>query len=415
MLEVRDNTELDSISLDEKIKTLENELELIYLEKARGAQVRAREKWVEQGEKNTSFFLGLEKKRQVKKAITKLKSSTGEIISDQAEILTLEKQYYKNLFTSNNANSIESKLYIQNTDLENKLNDTDSDVCEGKITLEECELAVARMKSNKSPGLDGITTEFYQKFWPDLKNILVNVYNNSFDCGILPFSQRQSVLSLIFKKGDPLQLSNYRPISLLNNDLKILSHCLAQRLKKVLYKIINSDQNGFIKNRYIGFNLRQIQDVIDYCNQYSIEGAIVFIDFSKAFDSLEWDFMNHTLDHFGFKQNFINWVKTMYNDIYCSVTNNGWLSERFKCTKGIRQGCPLSALLFVLSVEIMAIRLRKDKNIKGIQVKIDMKTHSLKISQLADDTTLFLGEQTGNNKCTKFDRNIWKFLRIKIK
>jgi hypothetical protein len=88
-----------------------------------------------------------------------------------------------------------------------------------------------------------------------------------------------------------LKLDNYRPISLLNVDLKLFSYTLAQRLKKILPKFINEDQTGYIKNRFIGFNLRQIQDIIDYSNIYKIEGAIIFLDFSKAFDSLEWDFM----------------------------------------------------------------------------------------------------------------------------
>jgi hypothetical protein len=80
----------------------------------------------------------------------------------------------------------------------------------------------------------------------------------------LTYSQRSSVLALLFKKGDPLLLDNFRPISLINVDLKILSHVLAQRLKKILSKFINEDQTGYIKNRFIGFNLRQIQDIIDY-------------------------------------------------------------------------------------------------------------------------------------------------------
>jgi hypothetical protein len=82
----------------------------------------------------------------------------------------------------------------------------------------------------------------------------------------LTYSQRSSVLALLFKKGDPLLLDNFRPISLLNVDLKILSHVLDQRLKKILSKLINEDQTGYIKNRFIGFNLRQIQDIIDYAD-----------------------------------------------------------------------------------------------------------------------------------------------------
>jgi hypothetical protein len=175
----------------------------------------------------------------------------------------------------------------------------------------------------------------------------------------------------------------------LNVDLKLIAHDLAERLKKVLPKIINVDQTGYAKHRFIGFNIRQIQDIIDYADIYKIEGAIIFVDFTKAFDSLEWNFMLNTLKHFGFNESFINWVKTLYTDIQTCVMNNGWVSEMFKNTRGIRQGYPLSALLFVLSVEIMASRLRNNKDIKGFQIKIDETTHSIKISQLADDTTLF--------------------------
>ena len=120
---------------------------------------------------------------------------------------------------------------------------------------------------------------------------------------------------------------------------------------------------------------------------YQIEGAIIFVDFTKAFDSLEWKFLLNT-KHFRFNESFINWVKTSYTDIQTCLMNNGWVSEMFKYTRGIREGSPLSALLCVLSVEIMASRLRNNKDNKAFQIKIDEKTHRIKIS-LADDTTLF--------------------------
>jgi hypothetical protein len=102
-------------------------------------------------------------------------------------------------------------------------------------------------------------------------------------------------------------------------------------------------------------------------------------------------------------------VETLYNNIQTCVINNGWISEIFKNTRGNRQGFPLSALLFVISVEIMALRLRENKNINGIKVKNDDKAHIIKISQLADDTTLFVSSKTdialamneGNNKITE--------------
>jgi hypothetical protein len=103
-----------------------------------------------------------------------------------------------------------------------------------------------------------------------LKYFLIKTYNKGYNENLLTYSQRSSVLALLFKKGDPLLLDNFRPISLLNVDLKILFHVLAQRLKKILSKLINEDQTGYIKNRFIGFNLRQIQDIIDYADIYKI-------------------------------------------------------------------------------------------------------------------------------------------------
>jgi hypothetical protein len=137
------------------------------------------------------------------------------------------------------------------------------------------------MKLNKSPGLDGLSVEFYRTFWDKLKYFLIKAYNKSYNENLLTYSQRSSLLALLFKKRDPLLVDNLRPISLLNEDLKILSHVVAQRLKKILSKLINEDQTGYIKNRFIGFNLRQIQDIIDYADIYKIEGSLVVIDVKK--------------------------------------------------------------------------------------------------------------------------------------
>jgi hypothetical protein len=98
-----------------------------------------------------------------------------------------------------------------------------------------------------------------------------------------------------------------------------------------------------------------------------------FVDFIKAFDTLEWDFMLNTLKHFGFNDSFIRWVQTLYSDIQTCVSNNGWVSEIFNNPRGIRQRFPLSALLFILSVQSMSFRRRSNNNIKGIAIKIDEK------------------------------------------
>jgi hypothetical protein len=200
------------------------------------------------------------------------------------------------------------------------------------------------------------------------------------------------VLSLIFKKGDRELLKNWRPISLLNCDYKIAAFGLANRLHKVLPKIINVDQTGYVKNRFIGCNVRLIEDVIDYVNNENGTGALIFCDFEKAFDTLEINFLLKTLTKFGFGTSFTNWIKNMYSSIQAQVKNNNWVSECFSQSRGIRQGCPLSALLFIIATEIMATVIRKCNKVKGICLPGKKKTE-VKISQLADDTTLFVRDE----------------------
>ena len=215
----------------QKINQIENQLEKHYEYKAKGAQLRSKQDWVEKGEKNTAYFLGLEKNKQTKKTIIKLKDDQGNIVTDQSKILQIEKDFYEKLYSKENENIAQSWEYINSTEVKNKLSKHESQTCDGYVTIEELTLAVNNLKPNKSPGKDGITTNFYKKFWQSLGPILVNIFNTSYDRQKLPFSQRQSILNLIYKKNDPLDLSNYRPISLLNSDYKILSYTLAQRIK----------------------------------------------------------------------------------------------------------------------------------------------------------------------------------------
>ena len=380
----------DINSLKEEINIIEEKLGKLYDSKTKGAQIRSRIKWVEEGEKNTKFFLGLEKARQTRKTITALRDKEGVIHTHPTEILNIEKEFYEEIYKSSNPDKNSIKDYVMNTECDHVLTDKESDSMEGLLSTQECTDSLFKMKLNKAPGIDGLSVEFYRTFWEHLKEFAVKTFNLSFDKGELTNSQKLGVISLLHKKNDPLSLDNYRPITLLNVDTKLVAYSLAQRIIKVLPQIIHGDQNGYVKNRYIGYNIRQIQDVIDYADKFNIEGALLFLDFSKAFDSLEWDFMFFALQKFGFKNSMMRWIKLLYTDIKSSVLNNGWISKPMSIYRGIRQGCPCSAIIFVIAVEILACKIRQDHNLKGFEIKIDGKTHTLKISQLADDTTLFL-------------------------
>lgn len=190
-----------------KITQLEKNIENHYMYKARGAQIRSRQEWVEKGEKNSAYFFGLEKSNQTKKTIIKLKNQGGKIVTDENEILETERIFYQNLYSIDKNNIYDPTDYIKTTELRYKLSDEESKSCDGYITLEELTKAVNNLKINKSPGLDGISTNFYKTFWKYLGPLLVNVFNDSYDKKCLPFTQRQSVLSLIYKKKRPARFS----------------------------------------------------------------------------------------------------------------------------------------------------------------------------------------------------------------
>ena len=247
------NTVLSSEQTLER-RLLKQHLDEQYENKSRGYQVRSRSKWIEQGEKSKSSFLGLEKARQASNCIKCLKDETGTTHHSDDAILNVARSVYEKLYQSNASTSDDIDTYFKFLTTENLLSDEDSLHCEGLVSLNECTIVVKKMKGNKSPGLDGITIEFYQLFWPLLGNLLVEVFNESHEGGKLPESQRKSVISLIHKKDREDDIKNYRPISLTNVDYRILAFTLSERLHKVLNNIISSDQCAYVRGRYMGTN-----------------------------------------------------------------------------------------------------------------------------------------------------------------
>jgi len=184
-------------------------------------------------------------------------------------------------------------------------------------------------------------------------------------------------------------IENYRPISLTNYDYKILTFILSKRLQKVVDKLIHPDQTGYIKGRYIGNNARHVLDIFELVNSQNMSGAIVSLDFQKAFDSLEWNFMSCALEKYNFGPKFLHWINVLYNKPSFVIKNNGWLSQNVNMSRGIRQGCPISALLFILSTEIMNVQIRDCPNVKGVDIHNNIK----KVFEYADDTTLTLADE----------------------
>ena len=195
--------------------------------------------------------------------------------------------------------------------------------------------------------------------YTDAKKILLDSFNAAFHHGKLSVTQKRGIISLIPKEESNLTvLSNWRPIILLNVDYKILAKASAKRIQSKLPKLIHTDQIGFIKERFIEQNVRLLNDSMGYTDAKKIPGILLFIDFEKAFDTIEWSFLQNVLKNFNFGPVIRHWVSTLYGDVESAVIDGGYMSNFFKISRGVRQGCPLIPLLFVLVAEILAQKIR---------------------------------------------------------
>ena len=358
---------------------------------AEGARIRSRSRWAEEGEASTSYFFRLEKKNGTDDWISAMKEPDGSLVGDLSSICDSWVSFYSTLFSACPTN-----IDVQNRLLDNlssALPPSQVHLCEGHLTTDEVHEALLGMAKRKSPGTDGLPAEFYLAFWDVLGPDLVEVLNASFDSGLLPLSQRDALISLVFKKGDRLLHKNWRPISLLNVDYKICVRALAGRLLKVTHLLVAPDQTCGVPHRFIGENVALLRDVVHYANEADLPLAILSLDQEKAFDRVDWPFLRCTLPRMGVGPSFIQWVDLLYSDIRSANLIKGYTSRHFKSSRGVRQGCPLSPLLYVLTMEVLAVNIRAHPSIKGIslpRVPVPLPVLSL----YADDTSVISSSDT---------------------
>ncbi len=369
---------------EEANRRLELEVELKELDtyKTEGLILRSKCRWFEKGEKSNNYFLRLINNNRVKITMNKLQTEEGVIETNPLKILDRQAKFYENLYAEKeNKNDREIEQYLENVNTP-KLDDNEKEGCEGLITEEECSKVIKTFKKGKTPGNDGITIEFYCKFWHLINKTLIDSFNTSFALGELSETQKRGIITLLDKGKDRTLLKNWRPITLLNVDYKILSKTIAERIKIHLPKLINHNQVGYVKGRNIVDNIRTVSDLMFLTKKDNLGGIMIGIDFQKAFDSANWKFLMKTLKHYNFGTTLIKWIETLYRNSSSCIINNGRLSDIFKLYRGVRQGDPLSPYLFILLVEILAQIIRQDNEISGYQIA----GNNLKILQYADDT-----------------------------
>ena len=350
---------------------------------------RSKARWFEKGEKPTKYFFNLEKRNYDRRIVKELKDENDQILTNFKEVNKRIEDHFSKILSSKiienenqrvNFNHFAKDLVIP------RLTNEEQFEMENDLTMEEIKNVIKLFQKNKTPGDDGFSIEFYEAFLDLLGGNLLDCYNEAFYENQLSISQRRGIISFIPKGEENLnEITSWRPITLLNVDYKILAKIIATRIEPSLPSLIHTDQTGFIKGRYIGQNICLLDDLMNFTDVNKIPGILLFIDFEKAFDTLEWSFLHRALEIFNFGPKIRKWVLILYNDIESGMMNGGYMTNYFKVSRGVRQGCPLSPFLFVLAVEILAVKLRHDPDCKGI---ILPNSREARLTQFADDTTV---------------------------
>ena len=303
-----------------------------------GIIMRSKTDWYEHGEKSMKYFLNLEKRNKPKSHKRKIITADLRETSDPTIIMSNLKIFYGTLYKSrSHKTESECLRYLDSIDTP-KLSEDEKNLCEGKLMVKECWDALISMGANKSPGNDGLSKEFYICSFKEIYMYLIHALNHSFSNKQLSNSQRQAMITLIEKKGkDKRYLKNWRPISLINIDAKIASKAIAMRIKTVTAKLVHCDQTAYVNNRYIGESNHLISDILEYTNENEIEAILFSADFERVFDSIEHLFLFAVLKSFGFSADFIQWIRTFFNNAESCVINNGnptgyflWKEEHVK-------------------------------------------------------------------------------------
>ena len=374
-----------------RLHSVQARLRLLLQDQIEGHRVRTRQlPKYEFSEPDLSFYADLEKRTIRKTVIGSLRMADGQVASDPPSLLSTTSSFYHSLYTPSPTSRLHQNALLNN--ISSTITSLQRQTLDAPLTLEELQTAVDSLNDDKSPGISGFPAEFYKCFWPLLQHRYLQLLNHAFHHSFPP-TMNTSVTTLIYKdKGSADDLINYRPISLINTDLKILSKALTTRLKPILPHIIHKSQTA-VDGRRIDHNLHLVRDLIDLSNTENLDAAFIFLDQEKAFDRVDHQFLYRTLQAFGFGDTFIHWLSQMYASASTRVKVNGFLTDSIPLRRGVRQGDPLSFYLYLFNIELLALQLRSNPNIVGFTVGGE-KIVSM---HYADDTTITITQ----NRCFK--------------
>ena len=340
-------------------------------------------RWVKLGGENTKFFHAKATERYRCNAITSILDENGITLDDHQGKANAFWYCFKNrMGVSNDTNeSVDLRSFLPHVEGLAQLAD--------EFSIDEIEGIVKHLKPDRAPGPDGFTGLFIKKCWHILKEDFVQMCSE-FHRGQLSLENiNGSYITLVPKKLIPETVNDFRPISLTNTCLKFLTKLVANRFQKIICKCIHDNQYGFIKSRTIQDCLAWCFEYLFQCKQSKRKVVAIKIDFEKAFDTIEHKAILEVLKCKGFPPLVIKWVQEVLTSGSSSVLLNGVPGKKFFCRRGVRQGDPLSPILYVLGGDLLQSIINQAFDDGKLQLPIPVEG-KFPVVQYADDTLVIL-------------------------
>ncbi|PNY05589.1 ribonuclease H [Trifolium pratense] len=349
---------------------------------------KSREQWVKFGDKNSSFFHAQTIIRRKKNKVHRIQLPNGIWTTDSVILQEEAQKIFKNLFTNNQPN--QNRTLNEGT--HPTIDDFGSFELTCPITKEEVTAALNSMKPYKAPGPDGFQCIFFKQYWHIVGDDIFHLVKIAFSTGYFDPNISNTLISLIPKVEPTKTYKDFRPISLCNIVYKIITKVLVHRLRPILEKIIGPFQSSFLPGRGTSDNAIVLQEIIHFMRRSKKKkGYVAFkLDLEKAFDNVNWDFLENCLHDFGFPEITIRLIMHCVTSPTYSILWNGNQMPQFKPTHGLRQGDPLSPYLFIICMEKLSISIN-NAVLQKTWDPVHISKFGPKLSHLlfADDVLLF--------------------------
>lgn len=356
---------------------------------------RAKINWIKMGDGNNKYFHAVLKSKYQHTSMRGLLNNAGEYQTDQGEMETIVVDFYRDLVGKTahqlkGINIVDMRKGAQLTDIQKQ-------ELISPVTEKEIKDALFSIDDNTAPGIDGYGSKFFKTYWEIVKKDVCEAVWEFYNSGKMLTAINCTLVTLIPKIPTAAKVSEYRPISCCTTVYKIISKVMTKRLSKVIASIIDMSQAAFIPGKHIQDHILLAYDLLKgYNNKYGPPKCMIQMDLQKAYDSVEWIALENILKEMNFPNRFIHWVMLTVTTVSYRYKVNGEVTNILKAKKGLRQGDPLSPLLFVIVMEYLHRKLQRLKEIPDFNFHAKCEKINLIEVSFADDLLLFVRGDRGS-------------------